>query len=173
MFVVAAGGGALDVEPLGCGSVAAPSGGREDRLAAELSGEGVFELFGFSHGCPSDGGSLTPGGVLDKGLGGLLRSGVVGISAEEGGVASGIPGRASNKVKQATRSASWKNGVERKKLRVARQAAAEVQNRKCRAQGILTPWEEACRLRAERRVAAGCRARWEAAQRKKEQIPAA
>ncbi len=88
-------------------------------------------------------------------------------------MASGVPSRASNKVKQATRAASWKNGEERKKLRVARQAAAEVQNKKCRAQGILTPWERACARRAEVRLAAGCRARWEAAQRKKEQFPAA
>lgn len=173
MFVVAAGGCALDVEPLCCGSVAALPGGGEDRLAAELAGEGVFELFGFSHGCPSDGGSLTPGGVLDKGLRGLLRSGVLALTLEEGGVASGIPSRASNKTKQATRAASWQAAQKRKETRIAVQHDAALRNSGIRRAGGLTPWEEACRARAERRVAAGCRARWEAAQRKKEQIPAA
>ncbi len=53
VLVVASGGDALDAEVVGAGAVAALSGGGEGRLAGELRGEGVFELFGFSHGAPS------------------------------------------------------------------------------------------------------------------------
>lgn len=64
-----------------------------------------------------------------------------------------IPRRAMNEKKKATRVSCWVNGQKRKKDRVKAQGLREQKNRELRAQGLPTPWEEACAERLARREA--------------------
>jgi hypothetical protein len=60
-------------------------------------------------------------------------------------------GKKATEAQKTRRAKSWANGEQRKAALRQVQAAAEVQNRKTRQAGGLTPWEQACADRAARR----------------------
>lgn len=59
--------------------------------------------------------------------------------------------RMTNANLKARRARCWARGQKRKAERVAAQQQREAANRGRRAQGLPTPWEIACELRADRR----------------------
>jgi hypothetical protein len=69
------------------------------------------------------------------------------------------PGKQGGKSKSSTpeqkdrRASSWTRGEKRKDERRKAQAAAQAGNKAHRAAGELTPWEQACAVRRQRRVA--------------------
>jgi hypothetical protein len=64
---------------------------------------------------------------------------------------NGASKRMSNPNHKATRARSWAKGETRKKARVEAQKQREAENKKLRAAGQPTPWEQARAARAERR----------------------
>lgn len=57
-----------------------------------------------------------------------------------------------NDHRKTARAARWAGGQSRRQARVRRQRDQEQASKALRAAGELTPWEQACQARAERRA---------------------